>query len=212
MVVGNFHRCRLLRSPLLWPSVLTPTSEVSEIKTLQIHVSSLPYSVAAWEAALLLYETSKKPSPTIDYNVADRWRWLACNACILELYHLRVRLEKIQSVRLRRCPSLHSLVDSSRLRSARKRLDEYFPHIEALRHATAHMGENEAYPEVHAPDGLFSPAGFRQPERYSLAYKGTMRYLDITRQSLQLIEDVVAEYLSAFQDASTTLAEQGHLA
>ncbi len=62
---------------------------------------------------------------------------------------------------LRGCPSLRIHLDTSRMRSASKKLDEYFPDIDALRHATAHKGENEAHPEGHAPDGKYALTGFR---------------------------------------------------
>lgn len=103
------------------------------------------------------------------------------------------------------------MVDISKLKSARKRLDDYFPDIEALRHATAHKGENEAHPEVHAPDGRFALTGFREPDRFSAPYRGSLYYLDITTQSLHQINEVVAEYLSAFESAAAELERQGHL-
>ena len=97
------------------------------------------------------------------------------------------------------------------MRSASKHLDEYFPDIEALRHATAHRGENEAHPESHAPDGQYALSGFREPDRYSTPYDRTLRYLDITDQSLQRIRKVVAEFLGAFAVAALELERQGHL-
>lgn len=201
----------MLRAPLLWPSVLTPPDEVVAIKDLYAHLTGLQYSVEAWDAALKLYQTAKHPPPPISRAVADRWRWVACNECILELYHLRSRLEKIQSVRLRKCLSVRPLVDIARLRGARKRLEEYFPDIETLRHAIAHKGENEAHPEIHAPDGRFALTGFREPDRFSAPYLGQLRYLDITEQSFQRISEVVAEFLGAFERAAAQLEKQGHL-
>ena len=114
-------------------------------------------------------------------------------------------------MKLRNCPSIVPLVDKSLLRSPRKQLDEYFPDIEALRHATAHRGENEAYPEIHAPDGQYALVGFRELNRFSAPYEGQLRYLDITNESLARIAGVVAAYLSAFSLASTALEKQGHL-
>lgn len=199
------------RAPLLWPSVATPAEEVGAIKNLNAHLSGLEYSVLAWEAALMLYRTAKHPPPSVSRSVAGRWRFIACNECVLELYHLRARLEKIQSVLLRTCPSLRSLLITSKMRGARKMLDEYFPDIEVLRHATAHKGENEAHPEVHAPDGKYALTGFREPDRFSTPYDGQLRHLDITDQSLQRIIEVVTEYFAAFEIAATELKKQGHL-
>jgi hypothetical protein len=199
------------RAPMLWPSITTPAKEIAAIKDLYAHLTGLQYSVEAWEAALLLYKTAKHPPSSISRSVASRWRFIACNECVLELYHLRARLEKIRSVRLRSCPSLRTFVHTSKLRSASKRLDECFPDIEALRHATAHKGENEAHPEVHAPDGKFALTGFREPDRFSAPYEGRLRHLDITDQSLQQINEVVAEFLGAFEMAAAELEKQGHL-
>jgi hypothetical protein len=135
----------------------------------------------------------------------------ACNECVLELYHLRSRLAKIQSVQVRKCPSLRALVQTSKLRAARKQLDEYFPDIEALRHATAHRGQNEAHPEQHAPDGQYALTGFREPDRYSAPYQGRLYTLNISEVSLQQISEVVSEYLGAFKTAAAELERQGHL-
>jgi hypothetical protein len=199
------------RAPLLWPSALTPPEESAAVKELYAHLTGLQYSVEAWEAALLLYLTAKNPPLSISLDVARRWKFVACNECIMELYHLRARLEKIQSVQLRSCPSLRDSIDMALIKDARKRLDAYFPDIEALRHATAHQGQNEAHPEVHAPDGRYALSGFREPDRFSAPYEGKLRYLEITRESLARIVEVVSLYLSAFEPAALQLESQGHI-
>lgn len=198
-------------APLLWPSTVTPTDEVAAVKDLYAHLTGLEYSVQAWEAALLLYITAKHPTQSISRDIARRWQFVACNECILELFHLRSRLEKIQSVKLRHCPSVRADVNMSRLKEARKKLDDYFPDIEPLRHTIAHKGQNEAYADVHAPDGGFALFGFREPDRFSAPYEGKLRYLDITQESLKRIREVVAEYLNAFEEAAIVLDRQGHL-
>jgi hypothetical protein len=201
----------MTRAPLLWPSIATPSAEIVGIKDLNAHLTGLKFSIEAWEAGLLLYQTAKQPQLTISRSVARRWLFIGCTQCILELYHLRARLEKIQSVQLRKCPSLHAAIDMLKLRSSRKKLDEYFPDIESLRHATAHSGENESHPEDHAPDGLYALSGFREADVYSTPYKGCMRRLAITNQSLELITKVVEEFFSSFETAAAELEKQGHL-
>lgn len=198
-------------TPLLWPSVETSIEEIPEVKALNALLTGLEYSVQAWEAALLLYRTAINPPTTISRRVASRWRWIACNECILELYHLRSRLEKIQSIQLGRCPSLRQWVDKSAIRNARKKLDEYFPDIEALRHATAHRGENEVHSEAHAPSGSYALSGFREPHIYSTPYRGKLYSLSITDESLNRIVEVVKIYLGAFKVAAIELEKQGHL-
>lgn len=173
----NFRHC----TPVLWPSKLTPADEVAGIKDLYAHLAGLTYSVEAWEAALLLYLTAKNPPPTITQEVARRWQFITCNECILELFLLRSRLEKIQSVKLRACPSIRALVDMTGVKGVRKKLDECFPDIEALRHVIAHKGQNEAHSEVHAPDGQFALFGFREPDRFSAPYEGKMRHLVVVK-------------------------------
>lgn len=202
---------QLPKVPLLWPSIATPPNEVARIKNLLAHLWSLYHSVEAWQAALLLYQTAKNPPVSVSHSIASRWRWIACNECILELYHLRCRLEKIQSVQLCKCPSLRNLVDASILRAARKQLDEYFPDIEPLRHATAHRGENEAHPEEHAPGGQYALTRLYKIDRYTAPYRGRLCSLDITDESLQRIAEVVSDFLRAFYVAATELERQGHL-
>lgn len=201
----------MTRVPLLWPSIATPSAEISGIKDLYAHLTGLEYSLEAWEAGLLLYQTAKQPPSSVSRSVASRWRFVACNECVLELYHLRARLEKIQSVQLRKCPSVRAAIDISKLKSARKKLDEYFPDTEALRHATAHKGQNESHPDIHAPDGTYAFTGFREVDVYSAPYEGQLRHLAITNQSLEKINEVVAEFLSAFEAPAAELERQGHL-
>ncbi|XJO17725.1 hypothetical protein ACHMXE_15580 [Variovorax sp. UC122_21] len=102
-------------------------------------------------------------------------------------------------------------LETAKLKAARKRLDDDFPHIEALRHATAHKGEIEAFPEQHAIDTKFALSGFREPDRYSLEYKGQMRFLDINTQSLLDIAEAVQTFLDAFAPAAKRLDDEGHL-
>lgn len=202
---------QLPKVPLLWPSNATPINEVAAIKNLHAHLWGLYYSVEAWQAGLILFETAKNPPASVSRSIASRWRWIACNECVLELYHLLCRLEKIQSVQLRECPSVRTLVDVATLRAVRKRLDEYFPEIEDLRHATAHRGENEAHPEEHAPDGQYALTRLHEQDKYCAPYRGRLCTLDISSKSLQRISDVVSEFLQAFNVAAAALEHQGHL-
>lgn len=120
-------------------------------------------------------------------------------------------MAKIQSVQLRKCPSLRTWVDIDKLRNARTHLDETFPDIEAFRHAIAHSGQNESHPEDHAPNGVPALTGFREPDVFSKHYQGKLCRLEMTDRSLQKISDVVDEYLAGFASAVTELARQGHL-
>lgn len=202
---------QLPKVPLLWPSNATPINEVAAIKNLHAHLWGTYYSVEAWQAGLVLFQTAKNPPFSVSRSIASRWRWIACNECVLELYHLRCRLEKIQSVQLRKCPSVCTLIDVVTLRTARKRLDEYFPDIEYLRHATAHRGENEAHPEVHAPDGQYALTKLGKQDEYCVQYRGVQYTLHVTDESLQRVSEVVSEFLGAFNVAAATLEQEGHL-
>ena len=108
----------MMRTPLLWPSILTPAAEIAEVKYLHAPLTGVEYSAKVWDAALGLYRTLLSPPSSIFKDVASRWRWIACNECILELYHLRSRMEKIQAVQLHKCPSLLPWIDSASTRSA----------------------------------------------------------------------------------------------
>ena len=97
------------------------------------------------------------------------------------------------------------------MRGARKKLDEYFPDIEPLRHATAHRGENEAHQEKHAPDGQYALTGFHEADVYGVPHEGKLCQLEMTNQSLARMTEVVTEFLSAFETAASELEMQGHL-
>lgn len=99
----------------------------------------------------------------------------------------------------------------AKLRGARRQLDDYFPDIEALRHATAHKGENEAHPDIHAPDGKFALTGFREPDVFSAPHEGRLGRLEITSRSLDRMTEVVAAFFSAFEQAALELELEGHL-
>lgn len=202
---------KTIQVPRVWPSALTPPSEVAMIKDLYAHLFGLRYSVEAWQAGLLLYQTAKGPVPSISREVASRWRFIACNECVLELYHLRARLEKIQSVQLRKCPSIRPWVNTSQLRAARKQLDDHFPGIESLRHAIAHKGENEAHPEVHAPDGMFALSGFCETDVFSVTYQSHIHRLPITENSLERVTEVVVAFCKGFDSVAEKLEAEGHI-
>lgn len=181
------------------------------MRNLYAHVFSLTASVENWRAALLLYQASKIPPAAIPRDAARRWQFIAAHECILELYNFRARLAKIQSVLLKQCPSVRPHIDMGLVRDSRKKLDELFPDAEAMRHAVAHKGENEAHPEVHAPDGRLALSGFREPDRYSLPYEGKLRHLDMTDSSLEKLTDVLTMFVGAFSTAARELERQGHL-
>ena len=198
-------------APLLWPSISTPASEVVALKDLYAHLVGLEYSAQAWEAALFLYQTGRMPPPAIPRSVGRSWCFIAGRECVMELFHLRARLGKIRSVFLRKCPSIQQLIDAKKLRAASKRLDEYFPDIELLRHAVAHTGENEAHPETHAPGGRFALTSLTEDGRFALPYEGTLRQIAVSEASLQKIHIVLDEYFAAFNPAAELLRTQGHV-
>ncbi len=129
----------------------------------------------------------------------------------MELYHLRSRMKLIQSVQLKTCPSVFCLVDSKALRKSRKKLDEYFPGIESLRHHVAHSGEIESDRSEFSPEKLPYLSGLREPNIYSAMHNGKVHRLAITDASAAQIAEVVEEYLKAFQLAANTLEKEGHL-
>lgn len=90
-------------------------------------------------------------------------------------------------------------------------LDDYFPSIEALRHATAHRGENEAHADEHAPEGEYALTGFRDGDLFCVPYKGKQHSIEISTTSLDLIKEVVAAYLLGFVPAADKLEAEGHL-
>ena len=198
-------------APLLWPSVKSPTSEVDAIKDLYLHLIGIEYSLQAWEAALHLYKTGRKPPASIARQTGRLWCFIAARECAMELFHLRARLLKIRSVLLRKCPTVQKLVDVKQLRGASKLLDECFPDIELLRHSIAHKGENEVHPETHAPDGRYALTHMTDDGLFSSPYEGTVRKLHVSDSSFEQIQEVVALYFSAFSVAAEVLLIEGHI-
>ncbi len=197
--------------PVLWPSISTPPDEVEAVKELSAQLCGIAFNVEAWASAHRLYEFAKLFPPGVQRADARQWKFLATHECALQLHHLRERLERIPGFFLRRCPSLVSQVDAQALRAARKKLDEYFPDIDMLRHAIAHAGEIETTPRGMAPEQEFALSGFHQPDVFSAAYKGQIRKLEVSSKSHTRIQEVVAIFLSAFTVAASTLEAQGHL-
>lgn len=197
--------------PVLWPSTSTPPAEIGAVKELYAQLCGIAFNVEAWASALRLYEFAKLFPAGVQRADARQWKFLATHECALQLHHLRERLKRVPGYFLRRCPSLVSQVDAQALRAARKRLDEYFPDIDMLRHAIAHAGEIETTPKGLAPEQEFALSGFHQPDVFSAPYKGQVRKLEVSSESLSRIQEVVAVFLTAFTVVAGTLKAQGHL-
>lgn len=198
-------------APFLWPSVMTPKNETAAIKDLYANLCGITYNVEAWSAALELYDFAKKAPNSVNANTARQWKFIASHECVMQLHHLRERLDKIKGFKVHACQSLKNSINASQMRNATRRLDIYFPHIDKLRHAIAHAGANETNTQEHAPDGQFGLVGFRELDKFSAPYQGAMWQLDLTIESLDKINEVVSEFLGAFVKASQMLELEGHL-
>lgn len=188
-------------APVLWPSVATPANEFAAIKDLYAHLSGLTFSVEAWDAGLQLYKLALAPPPSVKPDVASKWRFVAAKECVLELHHLKKRIEKIRGVKVKACPSLTGSINSEQLRQTAKLFDVYFPNIRELRDALAHAGEFDAHPEVHAPDGMFALKGFREPHVFSAPFKRQLYHLALTDLTLGQIIEIVEGVFYAFTPA-----------
>lgn len=197
--------------PVLWPSTRTPANEVSAIKELYAQLCGVAFNVEAWAAALRLYQFCKAGPPGVSRADARHWSFVATNECAHQLHHLRERLQNISGYFIRPCPSLSTHVDFAQVRTAKKKLDEYFPDIDMLRNAIAHAGDNESTPKGQAPEEVFALNGFKEPDRFSASYEGSWPFLDITPQSLEQIRDVATLFVGAFYAAAKALEEEGHI-
>ncbi|UUZ72251.1 hypothetical protein LP415_28005 [Polaromonas sp. P1(28)-8] len=189
----------------------TPTTEFDAIKDLYAHLAGLKYSVEAWDAGLQLYKLALRPPSKVSRDVASKWRFVAAGECVLELHHLKKRIEKIRGVKVKKCPSLSASIDTEKLRQSAKLFDDYFPNIRELRDAMAHAGEFDAHPEVHAPDGMFALKGFREPHVFSAPFKRQLYQLPLTDSTLSRMVEVVEGIFHAFVPASKLLESQGHV-
>lgn len=198
-------------APLLWPSVMTPKSETAPIKDLYVNLCGVTSNAKAWSAALDLYKFAKKAPKSVNNDTAWHWKFIASHECVMQLHHLRERLEKIKGFKVRSCPSLKNSIDATQMRNATRLLDVYFPHIDKLRHAIAHAGANDTNSKEHAPDGQFGLVGFKELDKFSAPYQGAIWQLDITTESLDKINEVVSEFFGAFIKTSQILELEGHL-
>jgi len=201
----------MLAPPELWPSVNTPAAEVPAIRDLSANLWGVAWNVEAWASSLRLYEYAKGRPAGVSADDARRWKFIASNECVHELHHLRERFEKIKGHKLRACPSLAPGIDTKGLRSASKRLDEYFPGIDQLRHAIAHAGANDVLPQAHATEHGYLLVGFPEPDRYTAPYQGVKYHLDITAASLARINEVAQAFMDAFAPAALVLKQEGYL-
>jgi hypothetical protein len=197
--------------PLLWPSLITPANEVAAIKDLHASLWGVAYNVEAWSAALNLFKMAKEPPSSVSPTDARQWKFIASNECVLQLDHLRERLEKIKGHKVHVCQSLSDSIDFDKLRSAPKMLDKYFVGIYDLRCAVAHAGAIDVLPAKHAPESGYLLHGFNEPDRFSAAHNGIVRHLDITDLTLMRIQEIVSEFFLAFAPAASLLECQGHL-
>lgn len=201
----------MLTPPLLWPSVVTPQSEIAAIKDLNANLWGVAYNVEAWASALHLYEFAKWRPADVKADDARRWKFIASNECVHQLHHFRERLGKIKGYKVGACPSIAPSIDTRALRAATKSLDEYFPDIDQLRHAIAHAGANDVMPDQHANEDGYLLIGFTEEDRYTAPYRGVERHLSVTSASLERVHGVAAEFLKAFEPAAILLEKQGHI-
>jgi virulence-associated protein VapD len=197
--------------PVLWPSRLTPASEVEAVKDLYANLMGVHYNVEAWAAALKLYQFTEAQPSGVPREDVRRWRFLAANECVMQLHHFKERIQKIKGFKIRGCPSLSDVIDHVKLRQVSRALDESFPHIDRLRDAVAHTASIDTNPKKHAPDGLFALVGFREKHRFSSPYEGSIYFLDLNAESMRKIEETEALFLSAFVAAAAKLEFEGHL-
>lgn len=200
----------MLRPPEIWPSVRTPPAEVEPLKDLYANLWGVHYNVEAWRSALQLFQFCKGKPHGVASAVARSWGFIAANDCVHQLHHLRERLALIKGHKIRVCPSLSTEIDTQLLRVATRKLDEYFPDIDAMRHAVAHSGANDVVPQNHAPPNGWLLTRLDDSGRYSTHYQERERSLEITGESLRRIEEVAAQFLSGFAKAAQTLAQQGY--
>ena len=168
------------------------------------------YNVEAWRSALQLFHFCKSKPQGVASDVARRWGFIAADDCVHQLHHLRERLALIKGHKVRACPSLSTEIDTQLLRAATKKLDEYFPNIDAMRHAVAHSGANEVLPQKHAPPNGWLLTRLDDSGRYSTHYEGRERSLEVTDESLRRVEEVATQFLSGFVRAAQTLQLQGY--
>jgi hypothetical protein len=159
---------------------------------------------------LQLFRFSKQKPPSVAQDVARSWSFIAAHECVHQLHHLRARLGLIKGHKVRACPSLKPGIDTHALRAATRKLDEYFPHIDPMRHAIAHSGANEVKPQEHAPPSGWLLTRLDDSGRFSTYYQGSECFIDISEESLAKIQEVATMFLGGFRQAAQILEQQGY--
>jgi hypothetical protein len=200
----------MFQPPVIWPSGETPPDEIEPLKDLYANLWGVYYNVEAWGSSLELLVFSRQKHQGIAADLLRRWSFIAANECVHQLHHLRERLALIKGHKVRACPSLMGSVDTKALRTATRKLDEFFPHIDAMRHAIAHSGANDVRPEKHASESGWLMTQLDDNGRYSTYYEGRERSIEINGESLGKLESVAATFLGGFIEAARTLELQGY--
>jgi hypothetical protein len=70
--------------------------EADAVLDLNANLHGVAFNVEAWSAALELYKFSRSRPDNVDRNLARKWRFIAADQCVMQLYYLRERLKVIK--------------------------------------------------------------------------------------------------------------------
>jgi hypothetical protein len=226
--------------PFLSPSIRPDSLPKSERKSawlIEQAVDDLNNFVKEFRSALALFDfctgqqqaieqrrkaNASRPNDPQFAEYFGGWRFVAARDGAMSIYHFGKTLEGIRA-NLGSCPAVRPWVDSSALRLAAKRFDNYFPQFVAMRHAVAHAGEltrGEKNFDKHSFTGNYTGPGIEVVDSahmsirnslfgrtYTATFDGQVATYEISGTTLSHLGDIKEEIVSVFRKVEAASIE-----
>jgi len=205
--------CQPMPSSILSPMFrleMLPEEECQSAWNLQNSIGRLSSYVAAFEAAVALYDHTLALLKT-DRSNRQYWRWchIAAREGAMTVYHFGCVL--LNGCSFKPCPSLGSLVSASHMKLARKRFAAKFPNATALRNIIAHDAEaydTEEKRGIHAlrskgatatkGTGLVIHSGLVD-RSFQTTFEGRIISYDLDEKTLRFLQEITIQFYQSLE-------------
>jgi hypothetical protein len=153
-----------------------------------------------------------------EHGLSLRWKFIAASDGAMTIFNFYQTMNGIRK-EFRNCPTLKSMVDHSKLRSATKQFEQQFPNFGAIRRAAAHKSELSATKEDYDresytgpdPSPMFNTAGFknvmlngfiRNTGEFSQTIEGKIVTYCLNSTTTEILKSITAEFFSGFDNAA----------
>lgn len=197
-----------------------PDAERKTLVQLSTSFHHLASCVSDFRSALSLYKFAS--SEQVRQAGGDNWKWtfIAGRDGAMTIYHFGTLFELISSA-LGRAPTLLSLVDRRKIRTARQQFRDRFPQFDDVRHSTAHAAEFLHNAEEHMVTGPIEFYGISIPEgahvfmastfvrdRFTSVIDGKFASYEMSDETASALDDVATLLASAFERADEILDQR----